>query len=102
MKIAVINFSGDVGKSTIARHLLLPRIPGAEVITIESLNADECQGQALRGRQFGELQEYLQTVASVVVDIQMGQVPPRRQDHWLSHRRMHKTNAKEHALANWY
>ena len=69
MKIAVINFSGNVGKSTIARHLLLPRIDGAPLITVESLNADEDQGQALRGRQFGELQEYLQTVDSVVVDI---------------------------------
>lgn len=69
MKIAVINFSGNVGKSTVARHLLLPRIPGAELIAIESLNADEGQGQALRGRQFGELQDYLQTVSSVVVDI---------------------------------
>lgn len=69
MKIAVINFSGNVGKSTVARHLLLPRIPGAELIAIESLNADEGQGQALRGRQFGELQEYLQTVSRVVVDI---------------------------------
>jgi hypothetical protein len=69
MKIAVINFSGNVGKSTVARHLLLPRIPGAELIAIESLNTDEGQGQALRGRQFGELQEYLQTVSSVVVDI---------------------------------
>lgn len=27
MKIAVINFSGNVGKSTVARHLLLPRVP---------------------------------------------------------------------------
>lgn len=69
MKIAVINFSGNVGKSTIARHLLLPRTPGAALIAIESLNADEGQGTALRGRQFGELQEYLQTVTSVVVDI---------------------------------
>jgi hypothetical protein len=69
MKIAVINFSGNVGKTTVARHLLLPRIPGAELIAIESINADEGQGQALRGRQFGELQEYLQTVDRVVVDI---------------------------------
>ncbi len=88
MKIAVINFSGNVGKSTVARHLLLPRIPGAELITIESLNADEGQGQALRGRQFGELQEYLQTVSSVVVDIGasnveelMGQVQRYRCSH---------------------
>jgi hypothetical protein len=69
MKIAVINFSGNVGKTTVARHLLLPRLPGAPLVCIESINADDDQGQALRGRQFGELQEYLQTVESVVVDI---------------------------------
>jgi hypothetical protein len=69
MKVAVINFSGNVGKTTIARHLLAPRIEGAEVIAIESINADDDQTAALRGSQFGELQEYLQTVDSVVVDI---------------------------------
>jgi hypothetical protein len=69
VKVAVINFSGNVGKTTVARHLLAPRIPGAEVIAVESINADDGQSQALRGRQFGELQEYLQTVDNVVVDI---------------------------------
>lgn len=69
MKIAVINFSGNVGKTTVARHLLLPRIAGAELVAVESLNADGNEGQALRGRQFGELHEYLQTVESVVVDV---------------------------------
>ena len=39
MKIAVINFSGNVGKSTVARHLLLPRVEGADLISVESLNA---------------------------------------------------------------
>ena len=73
MKIAVINFSGNVGKTTVARHLLLPRIPGAELIAVESVNADGgTHGgttQALRGRQFAALQEYLQTIDSAVVDI---------------------------------
>lgn len=69
MKIAVINFSGNVGKTTVARHLLAPRVEGAKLVAVESLNADESQGQAIRGRQFGELQEYLHTVESVVVDI---------------------------------
>jgi len=69
MKLAVINFSGNVGKSTITRHLLAPRLPGARVITVESINADEGQEQSLRGFQFGELQEYLQAVDDVVVDI---------------------------------
>lgn len=69
MKLAVISFSGNVGKSTITRHLLAPRLPGARVIAIESINADEGQAQSLRGFQFGELQEYLQAVDDVVVDI---------------------------------
>jgi hypothetical protein len=69
MKIAVINFSGNVGKTTVARHLLVPRIAGAELIAVESINADDGQNQAIRGSRFGELQEYLQTVDNVVVDI---------------------------------
>jgi len=69
MKVAVINFSGNVGKSTVARHLLVPRIAGAELIAVESINADDGQSQAVRGSQFGQLQEYLQTVDNVVVDI---------------------------------
>ena len=69
MKVAVINFSGNVGKTTIARHLLAPRIDGAEVIAVESINADDGQAAAVRGSQFGELQEYLHTVDNVVVDI---------------------------------
>lgn len=69
MKVAVINFSGNVGKSTVARHLLKPRMTGAEVITIESINATESDEHALRGRQFSELQEYLQVAESVIVDI---------------------------------
>lgn len=69
MKLAVINFSGNVGKSTVTRHLLAPRLPGARVIAVESINADEGQEQSLRGFQFGELQEYLQAIDDVVVDI---------------------------------
>ena len=69
MKVAVINFSGNVGKTTVARHLLAPRIAGAALIAVESINADDGQATAIRGSQFGELQEYLQTVESAVVDI---------------------------------
>lgn len=69
MKVAVVNFSGNVGKSTLARHMLLPRIPDAELIAIESLNADEGSSATLRGDQFAALQEYLQSIPSAVVDI---------------------------------
>lgn len=69
MKIAVISFSGNVGKSTIARHLLAPRIPGARLVSIESINAGDNAQDVIRGRQFSALQEYLQLADSVVVDI---------------------------------
>ena len=69
MKIAVISFSGNVGKTTIARHLLAPRLPGARVIAIESINAGDGEDDVIRGRQFAELQEFLQVVDDVVVDI---------------------------------
>jgi hypothetical protein len=69
MKLAVINFSGNVGKTTVARHLLAPRIPGCQVVAVESINADDGQPVTIRGRQFAQLQEFLQSVDDVVVDI---------------------------------
>lgn len=69
MKLAVINFSGNVGKSTVARHLLAPRIPGCQLVAVESINADDALPMTIRGRQFAELQEYLHTVPDLVVDV---------------------------------
>ncbi len=69
MKLAVINFSGNVGKTTVARHLLAPRIPGCQVVAVESINADDGPCVTIRGRQFAQLQEFLQSVDNVVIDI---------------------------------
>jgi len=69
MKLAVINYSGNVGKTTVARHLVALRIPDCQVVAVESINADDCQPVTIRGRQFAQLQEFLQSVDNVVVDI---------------------------------
>ena len=69
MKVAVINFSGNVGKSTVARHLLAPRMNEATVIPVESINSDGTQDETIRGKQFGELQNDLSILDDVVVDI---------------------------------
>lgn len=69
MKIAVINFSGNVGKSTVARHLLAPRMNNATVIPVESINSDGTQDEAIKGKQFGELQEALTLLDDAVVDV---------------------------------
>ena len=69
MKIAILNFSGNVGKTTIARHLITPRIKGAQLISVETANADEGEADALRGKDFAQLQQYMATVDNLVVDI---------------------------------
>lgn len=68
-KLVVMNFSGNVGKSTVARHLLSPRVNNATLIAVESINSDGSQDEAVRGRQFGELIEALAVLDDVVVDV---------------------------------
>lgn len=69
MKIAVINFSGNVGKTTVARHLLAPRLNNAQVIAVESINSDDGAEEAVRGKQFGELLEVMGLMDDAVVDV---------------------------------
>lgn len=69
MKVAVISFSGNVGKTTVARHLLAPRIPGSDVVTVESINADGRESMVVKGSDYAELQEFLVGVDSAVVDV---------------------------------
>ena len=60
MKICVLNFSGNVGKSTVAAHLLQPRLK-AQVFSVESLNVDASSDgvevDRLKGRQYNALQQ---------------------------------------------
>lgn len=72
MKIAVINFSGNVGKTTVARHLIAPRLNAPQVIAVESINSDSmAEAAAIRGKQFGELMEALAVMEDedAVVDV---------------------------------
>ncbi len=71
MKIVVINYSGNVGKSTVAQHLLLPRLQHSTLRRIESINSDGSAADELMvAKQFGELHELLLiTDTPVIVDI---------------------------------
>lgn len=69
MKIAVINFSGNVGKSTVARHLLAPRLADAQIVPVESINSDGTDDAAIRGKQFGDLMEAMALMDNAVIDV---------------------------------
>lgn len=73
MKVAVINFSGNVGKTTVAGHLLKPRMGDAPIFSVESLNvdasADGLEVEKMRGKKFGDLQEQLMMMDSAIIDV---------------------------------
>jgi hypothetical protein len=72
MKVAVINFSGNVGKTTVAQQLLAPRMKAPE-FAVESINAGTgAEGrnvERIKGKEFGSLQEELMQLDSAIVDI---------------------------------
>lgn len=70
MKIAVINFSGNVGKTTVSKHLLMPRMTSAVYFAVESINSGEEENDiAVRGKAFGALSEELLLIDDGVVDV---------------------------------
>lgn len=67
MKVAVINFSGNPGKSTLANNLLAPRM-NAPKFEIETINAGAiANAEHLEGQDYGGLQEDLMTLDSAIV-----------------------------------
>lgn len=73
MKVAVMNFSGNVGKTTVAGHLLKPRMGDAQIFSIESINAgadaDGLDVEKMKGKKFGELVDELMQRDSAIIDI---------------------------------
>ncbi|NYT79532.1 plasmid stability protein StbB [Alcaligenaceae bacterium] len=73
MKIAVLNYSGSVGKTIMASHLLAPRMHNAPIFAIESTN--ETAGDLgldvdqLRGEQFGQLFRELLMLDDAIIDV---------------------------------
>lgn len=73
MKVAVINFSGNVGKSTISANLLYPYMGNCPIFSIESLNtdssADGMEVERINGKKFGNLQEHLLMIDTAIIDV---------------------------------
>jgi MinD-like ATPase involved in chromosome partitioning or flagellar assembly len=73
MKIAVMNYTGTVGKTTIAAHLLSPRMSCAEVFAIESIN-ESASGlgidvETIKGEKFKDLFKKLLTLTDAIIDV---------------------------------
>jgi len=73
MRIATINISGNVGKTTVAKNLLYPRLPGAEIFEIESVNTGielkAATVRSLRASSYGKLIDSIMLLESAIVDV---------------------------------
>lgn len=73
MKVAVLNYTGTVGKTTIAAHMLSPRMNDAEVFAIETIN-ETAEGlgvdvEKIRGEKFRELIKKLMLLDDAIIDV---------------------------------
>lgn len=70
MNIALINFSGNVGKTTLAYHLFKPRLDNAYLVGIETINdAGNFYDTKVKAKDFASIQEELLINENVILDI---------------------------------
>lgn len=72
MKVLVINNSGNVGKSTLCRHLIAPRLPNAVIKAVESINSNEF-GEKTRADKFLGIMEEVMLADHAIVDVGQSQ-----------------------------
>lgn len=73
MKVAVISYTGGVGKTTIAAQMLAPRMGDAPVFAIESINETAAglgvDVEQIRGERFRDLFKSLLALDSAIIDV---------------------------------
>jgi hypothetical protein len=70
MKVVLINFSGNVGKSTLATNLLASRMNKPERFQIESLNTGgDPEALKIKGARFGQLVESVMKANDAIIDV---------------------------------
>ena len=94
-KIVILNFSGNVGKTTIASHLLVPRmeknIPLFSIETINSGISDNgVEAEKIKGKKFRELTDNLMMLDSAIVDVGSSNV-----EDFMEHMRRYEGSHEE-------
>ncbi|NDO80929.1 transcriptional regulator [Citrobacter sp. NCU1] len=69
IKLAVVNNSGNVGKSTIAKALLKPRLADSEIIKVETINTDGTNDEKLSAKEFDEIIKRIDDVDCTIIDV---------------------------------
>ena len=68
-KIAVVNYAGGVGKTTVVENLFKPRLVDTPIIAIETINNGGTTEFKIKGKDYGMLQDELLMNDRLIVDI---------------------------------
>ncbi|WP_337913655.1 StbB family protein [Vibrio cholerae] len=69
MKVCVINFSGNVGKSIVSQHLIKPRLENSEIISVESINSDGTDDEKIKGKRFSDIMDKVLEHDNTIIDV---------------------------------
>lgn len=69
LKIAVLNNSGNVGKSTICQSMLQPRLPESEIVKVESNNSDGTNDVKFSAKEFDTILKKIDASDCAIVDV---------------------------------
>lgn len=69
MKIAVLNYSGNVGKTTLSRDMLYYNLQNYDLVTIESVNSDGKEKVIIRGEDGDKIYTELLVTDDLILDI---------------------------------
>ncbi|MDA0134716.1 transcriptional regulator [Vibrio harveyi] len=69
LNIAVVNNSGNVGKSTICDILLKPRLEGAQVVKVETINSDGTNDEKISAEQFEDILNKMDEHDCSIIDV---------------------------------
>lgn len=69
LKLAVVNFSGNVGKTVVASQLLFPRMKDCEYYHVETINAGNEEGETMAASNYSQLLDGIEMADSCVVDV---------------------------------
>ncbi|WP_087019241.1 StbB family protein [Thaumasiovibrio subtropicus] len=69
LKIAVVNTSGNVGKTTVVDSLLKPRLPEAHVLKLETINNDGSEDKTMSSANLIAVQEEIDMHDLLIIDV---------------------------------
>ena len=69
MKFAILNYSGNVGKTTIARDMLKFNLPDFRLVSVESVNSDGKEETIIKGENGDELFAEMLINDKLILDI---------------------------------